>query len=65
MDRNVPRGCRVKNEDGVLGTVVDTCAKVTLQIINTNHVIENVPIQDLKPVSVCLITTISVVMSRF
>jgi hypothetical protein len=55
VDRNLARGQRVKNAEGLKGTVTSASTRTSVQILNTNHVIDNVPISDLHPVSVSFV----------
>ncbi|CAG7731793.1 unnamed protein product [Allacma fusca] len=51
IDRMLVRGTRVRNSEGISGTVVNYNVKATLQIVGTNSIIQNVPLTDLSPIS--------------
>jgi len=55
VERNVGIGQKVRNEEGLLGTVVETKSKVAVSILGSTYVLENVPVERLKAVSVCVI----------
>jgi len=52
VDRILLRGQRVHNSKGQVGTVVDYNFSATVQINGTNIVIERVPLERLRPISV-------------
>ncbi|CAL8122745.1 unnamed protein product [Orchesella dallaii] len=51
VDRILLRGQRVESTEGKIGTVVDYNVSATVQINGTNHIIERVPLQRLRPIS--------------
>lgn len=53
VDRFVMRNTKVENDQGVVGTVRDWNVRTSVQIIGTNHVVEKVGLDRLRPITVC------------
>jgi hypothetical protein len=52
VDRLLLRNTKVENEDGTAGTVTDWNVTTSVQLIGTNHVIEKVSLERLRPITV-------------
>ena len=52
VDRIIVKGQKVARQDWTIGYVVDTHVRVAAQIIGSNHVIIDLDVKKLKPVTV-------------